>query len=47
MGVLAWAEVDGPVDQVQVKVFKVELLEGVVEGGFDVSGVVLSVPELY
>lgn len=46
MGVLSRAEVDGPVDEVQVQVLKLELGEGVVEGSLDVSRVVLRVPEL-
>ena len=44
--VLSRAKVDGPVDKVEVKVFKLELGEGVIESSLDVLRVVLSVPEL-
>ena len=43
---LAWAEVDGPVNEVQVNVVHFKLGEGVIEGGLDGGGVMLRVPEL-
>lgn len=46
MRVLPWAEVDGPVNEVEVKVVELKLGKGVIEGGLDVLRVVLSVPKL-
>ena len=44
--VLARAEVDGPVNEVEIEVFELELGERVVKRGLDMGGVVLRVPEL-
>jgi hypothetical protein len=46
VGVLTRTKVDGPVDQVEVKVVKLELGEGVVKSSFNMLRVVLSVPQL-
>ena len=46
MRVLSWAKVDGPVDEVEVEVVKLELGEGIIESSLDVLRVVLGVPEL-
>lgn len=42
---VASAESDGPVHEVEVHVVHAEVLEGSIEGGFDVRGVVGVVPE--
>lgn len=44
--VLARAEVDWPVDEIEVKVVKLELGKGVIKSSFNVLRVVLGVPEL-
>jgi hypothetical protein len=44
MSVLAGAEVDRPVNEIQVEVLKLQLGESVVKGSFDDGGVMLGVP---
>ena len=44
--ILAWAEVDGPMDEVKVEVVELKLGESVIEGGLDVGGIVLGIPQL-
>lgn len=46
MWVLAGAEVDGPVNKVQIQIVQLKLGKSVVKRGLDVSGVVLRIPEL-
>lgn len=46
MRIFAGAEVDRPMDEVEVQVLQLELGEGVIERGFDGGRIMLGVPEL-